>query len=166
MKRTRVLALAATALTTTLIAAPSAHGQEFTPMDVTPTSGPAGTTVSVSGRDCVYGTVDIAFAQPGDGEWIDIATAYPSGDGDWSHQFAVPAVDPDAEWSVYATCWIDEFHESPDFDYQPTPFDVTGGSTSTTVPPEIPTPTEPVTVTPQAAPAAAAAVVAQPDFAG
>jgi hypothetical protein len=139
---------------------PVAIGDE--PLDVSPTSGPPGTVITVRGEECIppqgvtFVEVDMfnETAQQSVAHHVDEEAA-----GSWSAQLTVPAgVDPDDAFVVIANC----FFLGPEDDpilivrYERVDFDVTEAPTTTT-PPAAPAP----------APAAPAKPVeAKPTFTG
>jgi hypothetical protein len=147
-------------------------------LSVSPTSGPAGTVIAVSGNGCVesiqiYLAIGTGFpSSPADVAATTSTEA--SGAGAWSASIAVPqGLDPDGTYNVTARCFISAGEQSSLlFTYETVPFDVTGGSTPPpTMPPVDPTdPTDPgdPVVEPGGLPTAPVAVpvVADPDFTG
>ena len=142
------------------------EGGEFAPLTVDPTSGPAGTVISVSGADCVeegVATVSSAILVRFDDsetedDLLDIADVDAAEDGTWATSLTMPAgLDPEGVYLVTAACLVAE-SEQLVVDYEVVEFDLTGAA-----------PTEPPADTPPAAPAPAAAatpVRAQPTFTG
>jgi TIR domain len=98
-----------------------------------PTSGPAGTTIGVSGDPCplpdgwgggqqvFFGLNDPEYNNPDKDELMFIANE------SWSGELTVPADAPSGAWGVYANCYADD----PDgewskfYDYPEPPFEVT-----------------------------------------
>lgn len=185
MRKSRVAAVAVGVVASVLLAGAPAGAQEGEPpelpLTVTPTSGPAGTVVTVSGGDCVaedetfveFALLTVDNESPEGPELVLVARedAVPAEDGSWSGELTVPeGVDPDAVYYVSAVCGVEIGEEEAEgiawYDY--IEFDVTGGQ-PTTPPPTVdpgvlPPVTPPVAVAPTAAPAVA--VVAQPTFTG
>jgi hypothetical protein len=152
-------------------------------LTVSPTSGPAGTVIAVSGGGCtetiqVYLAIGTSFpSSPADVAATTGTEA--SGAGDWQTSIAVPAgLDPAGTYSVTARCYISAGEQSQTkFTYGIVPFDVTGDSTTpSTVPPTVPPtvpgdpgdPGDPPVIDPDVVPMAPVAVpvVAEPDFTG
>jgi hypothetical protein len=141
------------------------EGGEFAPLTVDPTSGPAGTAISVSGADCLEeGAAPVGFAvlfrfddDETDDDILDTAEVDAADDGTWATSLTMPAgLDPEGVYVVTATCFVGE--DQVVVDYEGVEFDLTGAA-----------PTEPPADTPPAAPApapAATAVRAQPTFTG
>lgn len=166
MQRTRVVALAATALTATLLAAPAAYGGAPPTISAAPTSGPIGTMVTVAGTGCWGGVAEVIFGDLGADEWYTLVDAVPAVDGDWSSQFPVPDVDPDGDWSVSAICWYPSPEQTP-YDYDLVPFDVLAdGTVLPTEPPADPADPAPAPAGEPAAAPAAAPVPGRPSYAG
>jgi hypothetical protein len=95
-------------------------------LTVTPTSGPKGTVVTVSGTDCFEPTATIGMGQSygESGDNLATTTVTPGADGRFSGTLTVPnEADAGATQSVYASCGptADEA-----FTYANQPFDVTG----------------------------------------
>lgn len=153
MKTKRMAALAVAGVTTSLLAAaPAGAGVSPIPgleLEVTPTSGPGGTVVTVSGSDCVVddvpGEVEFGLADFGNFTPVVFDVAVPDVDGNWTGQFTVPpGTDPEGTYAVGAECVIevDEGEFEPIVEYFPVEFDVTGdGPTPTTAPPATTPPT-------------------------
>lgn len=151
--------VAATALVGTLPV--GAQAGPLLPISVTPSSGPAGTVVTVSGDDC------IGEAGPGDlvvflfdstsVEPIDIFGGTVAEDGAWTFQLQFEATDPPGVYDFSATCFESPESEKIVADYDFASFELTAPPT------EQPT-TQPTTPAPAAAPATA--VSAKPTFTG
>lgn len=162
-----------------LVAPPASAGDGF---GVNPTSGPAGTVITVSGTGCYEeGLPDrhVSIILTDGEEATASSSVVPEDNGAWSGQLTVPAgADPAATYEVYASCWGSILGDNGQeiASYGPVAFDVTGdGTTPTTAPPTTPTtapPTEPTTPTvpedPEGsgAPPPATPVVRPPDHTG
>jgi hypothetical protein len=130
------------------------------PLEVSPTSGPPGTVITVHGESCVHFVlVNVALRLFNDTTQQNVATRNIAGHppeveigGSWTGQLTVPAgVDPNDAFTVVADCSVldPERPTPPILRYEPVAFDVTG----TPAPPPAPaTPAKPV--------------VAQPTFTG
>jgi hypothetical protein len=158
-----------------LVAAPAgAQEPPELPLSVEPTTGGAGTVITVSGDGCTSENpedapeVDFILADEvfffGEGEGVvadeDLVQAE---DGTWSGQLTVPAdVDPDLSWFVSALCFSGPGEDAEVLAvYEIVEFDVTGPPTTPTTPPST---TPPPTTPPEAPPAAP--VTEEPDFTG
>jgi hypothetical protein len=160
------------------------------PITVDPTQGPIGTTIRVSGSDCVGGEIEFALLA---GTGLDDATGVidgwvmsPATDGTWSGELLVydtailftddiesePVevdVVPGADYFVVAACafYPEDVPEAPFPDEvifsDPVDFEVTGGGTAPprTDPPEVPSF---IPLTPVAQPASA--VPGDPNYTG
>jgi hypothetical protein len=140
------------------------------PIEVSPTSGPAGTLISVSGSGCVNpdGPAPLAevFVYPLGSEGVDNWSSVDvAEDGSWSSDgFGVSdVVIPELDYAVSARCYLPPDEVNGDnvilFEYEDVAFDVT--------PPPAPEPTTPPTTEPSApAPPPATPVVAPPDHTG
>lgn len=166
MKSRRAALVASTglALVAALIAAPAgAQEAEFAPLNITPTSGPAGTSITVSGDDCGGEQAFNAFVQVYFANETDILNAVETEiaeTGSWSTQLPVPAgTDPAGTYSVFATCFIDNGEDvEVNLEYEEVAFDVTG---------DVVTPSQPAPEAPVLTPAAPAAPTpGDPDFSG
>lgn len=160
---------------TVLVAAP-AGAQELLPITVDPTSGGAGTVITVSGAECTSENpedapeVDFILADEefffGEGEGLvaDENLVQAADDGTWSGELTVPAgLDPDLSWFVSALCFSGPGEDAEVLaDYDLVEFDVTGPPTTTPTTP--PSTTPPPTTPPEAPPAAP--VTEEPDFTG
>jgi hypothetical protein len=139
-------------------------------LDVSPTSGPPGTVITVHGENCIstipgspMEIVDIVLL--GDSAEAFVAvTHFDIHDGAWTGRLTVPAqADPDDAFVLTVTCngLGPEDNHIVDFTYEPVDFDVTAPATTV--------PTTPPTTAPTPAPAPAppaAPIVAQPSFTG
>lgn len=154
------------------------------PMDVTPTDGPVGTAVSVSGTECTGDAVEYALLAGTGVEDItavvDAWSTAPAEDGSWSGELVVydtmvsvadgAEVDvvPGGDYVVAAACafYPDDVTEEIAPDHivfsEPVDFEITGDGTAPRTDP--PPATEIVTLVPRAQPAAA--VVAEPTYTG
>jgi hypothetical protein len=150
-----------------LVAAPAGAGAPQ--LEVTPTSGPVGTTITVSGNLCGDGLAEFTLYMDVDGdEPLVIAQDDLDApmDGTWSGELVVPAtatlpggdtVDilPGDGYSIGATC---TFSEQP-VKYDDVDFEVTGSPT--------PTPsTTPPTTAPTSTPPPATPITDEPPFTG
>jgi hypothetical protein len=120
------------ALLAALVAAPAgAQESDFLTLDLTPSSGRAGTVITASGDDCAPAQAFNAFIQVYFADASDILDAVASeiaDSGSWSVQIEVPAgTDPAGTYEVFATCFVNN-GESTDVaaEYEGVPFDVTG----------------------------------------
>lgn len=162
-----------------LVAPPASAGDGFT---VTPTSGPVGTVISISGTGCYDEglpdrTVSMYLTNGLTGQ-TNLVT--PDDNGAWSGHITVSGgLDPDLDYYVAASCWGEILGDNGQViqEYGPVDFDVTGDgpvpTTPTTQPPTEPTtPTEPtVPGEPPAEPEVptpppATPIVDEPDFTG
>jgi hypothetical protein len=158
-----------------LVAAPAgAQEPPELPLSVEPTTGGAGTVITVSGDGCTSENpedgpeVDFILADEefffGEGEGVaDEDVVQAEDDGTWSGQLTVPAdVDPDLSWFVSALCFSGPGEDAEVLAvYEIVEFDVTGPPTTPTTPPST---TPPPTTPPEAPPAAP--VTEEPDFTG
>jgi hypothetical protein len=155
------------------------------PLDVSPTSGPPGTVITVRGGGCFSPGEEVADVELFD-ETTQQSVALRGARvgnaqvdlGSWSAELTVPAgVDPDDAFVVTASCATlgPEDDHILLFDYEPVAFDVTGASTTSpptstppiTTPPTTTAPTTTAPAPPARAPAAPAEpVVAAPAFTG
>lgn len=141
-------------------------------LQVSPTSGPPGTVITVEGEGCtstepgpiavLVFLTDTTTQQP-----VTLFTQVRIDAGAWSAQLTVPqAVDPDDAFAVRATCAIfgSEDTITPVFDYAPVAFDVTAPPTtpSTTAPPT----SGPPAPAPRPPAPPAEPVIAEPTFTG
>ena len=174
-----------------LAAPPAGAGSDPTPSlswSATPTSGPAGTEVTVTGEGCSApdhsGVAEINLgdytAQSQGGTFLVATVAITAGgDGSWVGTLTVPqGVDPSHSFVVGGECHLVLAGQQPEHygDYEGIPFDVTGGGTPTTAPPATPPPTGPtvpgeptpeVPEDPEApTPPPATPIVAPPDHTG
>jgi hypothetical protein len=179
-------AASAALLASVALAAGPASAQEeepLAPLAVAPTSGPAGTVISVSGDGCLLQEGQEGLIPTGDAVLLRIDDAVTDDDvvaenivaaapdGTWSTSLTVPeGLDPEAVYVVAAVCFgVAEPVENTVVlvEYEPILFDVLGSPTEPPVtPPDVEIP--PVEIDPPAAaPAPAArAVRAQPTFTG
>jgi hypothetical protein len=164
-RRAALVATTGLALAAALFAAPAgAQEAEFAPLDITPTSGPAGTSITVSGDDCGGEQAFNAFVQVYFANETDVLNAVETEiaeTGSWSTQIQVPAgTDPAGTYSVFATCFVDNGEDvEVNLEYEEVAFDVTG---------DVVTPSQPAP-TPAPAPTAAAPaapVPGDPTFSG
>ena len=161
MRYTHVAGVAGAALLASVaLAGGNAGAQEIplSPLDVSPTSGPAGTTITVSGGSCAttdegLEPVAVAFVFLWDGELNDEdilngELATPEADGSWTTSFTFPdGHDPEATYLVSGFCVGEAADPANNVllaDYDAYDFDLTG-----------PPPTEPPVVTPPDLPPAA-----------
>jgi hypothetical protein len=170
-RRAAVAALACVVASAVMSTAPVAATDEPPDLTVTPTSGPAGTVVTVSGDDCAFNSISIFLVKLPSAVVAQSGTES-SDNGTWSGTVTVPqGADPAADYVVTAQCFVSAGEQSQvKHDYEQVPFDVTGGGTTPTTPTTTPPgePTEPPVIDPEAVPVApvAVAVVADPDFTG
>ena len=172
-----------------VVAASAAMAGAQTPsIAVTPDSGPTGTTISVSGDGCTGTEVALGLLEGSD--TLDLGSATPGPDGDWSGTLTVPDDDAlfGAELTITADCLGgDVVYPAGSFGVDdPTPPSTTSSTTSTstststtttsapqspgtTAPGPEPTTTAPPTTTTVPAPPTpppANPVETNPDFAG
>lgn len=87
------------------------------PMTVDPSSGPAGTTFTVSGDGCGWSENDLRSAVQKESEWARFSVELwfeagsqtanvPAYDAAWSHDFTVPDGTPAGDYKITATCWM------------------------------------------------------------
>lgn len=150
-------------------------------MTVDPTTGPPGSTFTVSGEDCSGKGEDEAVAEVSAPDTVEMGgTAETSAEGDWTLTLTVPDdAEAGAVIAIDADCMITPVGEpsfqsfrgpAPDqsftaFEYQQAEFTVTAGPTTTTEAPDEETTT--TTEAPAEVDATAAeATVAQPTFTG
>jgi hypothetical protein len=154
--------VAATALVGTLPV--GAQEGDLLPISVTPSSGPAGTVVTVSGEDCVSeagpGDLVVYLFDSTSADPIEVFGGTVTEDGAWTSQLQVEATDPPGVYDFSATCFESPESETIVADYDFASFELTA-----------PAPTGPPAAepTPPAAPPAAApatAVPAKPTFTG
>lgn len=168
MTRTLIVGIAAAAVGTaaSMVATPAgAQEGPLFPMQVSPTSGPAGSVIDVSGENCDLEepVVYIDLVDVDTDEAVDSVDAFPDEAGSWAEELIVPeGVDPNHDYVVEAAC-APFPGASPDLWYESVDFEVTGDLTPTTGP-STPT-TEPATTEPPTA-APATPVVAEPAFTG
>ena len=166
MKRMRTLAVGATAVTTVLLAAPAAIGGVPPEITVSPTSGPIGTVVTVSGTNCDNGVVEVSMVDFDSEAEVVVLEAVQTSDGLWSDSFAVPDIDPAGDWHIWAFCWLGG--ETTPVNYDLVPVHVLEDGTVVT-PPETPVdPAAPPVIEPGVAPVAAPAtpVPGDPSYTG
>lgn len=155
------------------------------PIAVDPTSGPIGTTISVSGTDCTGDTVEFALLAGTSLEdfthIVDAWTTEPAEDGSWSDELLVyetmfsalddtevPVV-PGADYFVIAGCafYPDDDDEAPPDEIifsEAVDFEITGDGTA---PPRPEPPAAPSLIDPPGAPARPATPVSgDPDYTG
>ena len=162
-RRAALVATTGLALAAALFAAPAgAQEAEFAPLDITPTSGPAGTSITVSGDDCGGEQAFNAFVQvyfADQTQVLDAVETEIAETGSWSTQIQVPAgTDPAGIYAVFATCFVDNGEDvDVDLQYEEVAFDVTGDAVTPSQPAPTPAPT---------AAAPAAAVPGDPTFSG
>ena len=161
-------AVALAAAATLMGAGPVAARQSGEPnvaLEVSPTSGPPGTVITVQGEDCAPteppGLIAVlVFVSDATTQLAGIEV-HPDA-GSWSAQLTVPQeVDPDEAITVTADCGVFNCPDCSltlDFSYEPAAFDVIGPTT--TAPPTT-TPPTPAGPAPPAQP-----VVAEPTFTG
>jgi hypothetical protein len=167
MRRTRIATAAAAGVAVVaLLGASPAGAQEFLPIEVSPTSGPAGTVVTVSGDGCIAegtpGVVDVVLFFEAAEDPVLVFSTTPeevAADGSWSTGFIAEATDPPGLYDVTATCFTDAEGADIVAEYDFATFELTA-------PTPTPGPTTPPTVpvTPQAPPATP--VTGDPDFTG
>jgi hypothetical protein len=154
------VAVALAAATTLMYATPTAAQQDDErneTLEVSPTSGPPGTVITVQGEDCTTTDPGLEAVLV---NLIDENTQQPvipfieAPAGSWSIQLTIPQeIDPDHAFAITASCVN---FDSPDtfvvvFDYEPVAFDVTEPPTAappTTAPPTTTPPAEPVAAEP------------------
>jgi hypothetical protein len=127
---------------------------------VTPASGPAGTTIHASDPqgECDGNNALVTITlKPQSGPSVASTTIVPNGDGTWTKNLTVPNGTDPGTFSVTAHCEQDQGADS--FDYDPQTFTVTGTAT-TTVPTTTTTVPTPVMTPP------ATAVTATPTLTG
>jgi hypothetical protein len=164
-KRVAAAATAGVAVAALLTGTP-AGAQELLPIDVSPTSGPPGTLITVSGEECIGeggpGVVDVSvFFDDEEDPAFGFSTepGEVADDGTWSIAFIFEDTDPPGLYDVTATCFVDAESEEVIVDYD----FVTVELTKPPAPPTTQPPTTPPT-TPPAPPAAP--VVEEPTFTG
>lgn len=168
MTRTLIIGIAAAAVGTvaSMVATPAgAQEGPLLPMQVSPTGGPAGTVIEVSGENCDLEdpVVHIELVDVDTGEAVDSVDASPDEAGSWADELTVPeGVDPNHDYVVEAAC-APFPGATPDVRYESVEFDVTGDTTATTVPP--PPTTEPAPAEPPGVDTASP-VEAEPTFTG
>lgn len=171
MRRAAIAAIAATAAvaTSALIAGvpAGAQGEELLPISVTPTSGPAGTLVTISGAGCVTeagpGDVEVYLFNEGQDEPAEtIVGIVPDAQGNWQTQGPVLPTDPIGIHPISATCFESPESSTVVAEYDFVEFEVT--APTTTPPPSTPPPSQPPVDKPEAAPATP--VPARPTFTG
>jgi hypothetical protein len=164
-RRAALVATTGLALAAALFAAPAgAQESEFAPLDITPTSGPAGTSITVSGDDCGGEQAFNAFVQVYFANETDVLNAVETEiaeTGSWSTQIQVPpAPTPRAPTpSSRRASWTTARTSRSNLEYEEVAFDVTG---------DVVTPSQPAP-TPAPAPTAAAPaapVPGDPTFSG
>jgi hypothetical protein len=167
IRRAAIAATAAVA-TSALIAGVPAGAQEgeLLPISVTPTSGPAGTLVTISGAGCVTeagpGDVEVYLFNEGEEEPAEtIGGIVPDAEGNWQTQGPVLPTDPIGVHPISATCFESPESDVVVADYDFAFFEVTAPPTTT--PPTTAPPSQP-TVEKPAAPATP--VPAEPIFTG
>lgn len=178
------VAVAAGATVVALLGAVPASAGDAPTVSVTPASGPAGTTVTISGDGCPGGDVLFGILRPYDeatgSSWpIVVNQVFAEDDGGWSGEVVVPASSPfpdgDGGWvdtevapgdgySASAICGTPSPETS--FEYPRMPFEVTEGSTPTTTIPGPTTTTIPVWEPPAPTPPPATPISDDPPFTG
>jgi hypothetical protein len=170
MRRAAITAIAATAAvaTSALIAGVPAGAQEGElPLSVSPTSGSAGTLVTISGAGCVTeagpGDVEVYLFNEGEEEpAVVIDGIVPDAEGNWQTQGPVLPTDPIGIHPISATCFESPESDVVVADYEFVDFEVTAPPTTT--PPTTAPPSQPPVEEPEAAPATP--VPAHPTFTG
>jgi hypothetical protein len=143
----------------TLGALPVGAQEGLLPIGITPTSGPAGTTATIAGTDCLSesGPGDLeAYMWTGESaEPVLVWSGTVNPDGSWTAGVTFEATDPVGVYTLSATCFASP--ESADIvaDYDYVDFELTGA-------PAPEAPADPVA--PAAAPAAP--VAGQPRYTG
>lgn len=94
-------------------------------LTVSPTHGKAGTTVHVTGTNCLGDDVLVGFTNGSQGDEVTVELAP---DNTFEGDYTIPNVDPDSSWAFVAAC--------PGTDYEPAAFDVeeTPGASPTPLP--------------------------------
>lgn len=171
--RRAVIAAAGSAAAAALTfgAVPVGAQEPFLPISATPTSGPAGTTVDVSGAGCT------SEAGPGDllaymwgptsgpedspiGAWAGTVAT----DGSWTAPVMFEASDPIGTYTISATCFVDPESDVVVAEYDFVDFELTAAAPAPAPPAEQPAVEPAVAPAPAAAPAPA--VRSQPRYAG
>ena len=143
----------------TLGASPVGAQESLLPISVSPTSGPAGTTVTISGDGCLYeGPGDLeAYLFTGDGTLLDVWSGTVAQDGSWSASIVPEATDAPGIYTLSATCYVSPESDQIVVDYDFVDFELTGAAPEAPVTPEAPAP---------AVAPAATAVRAAPSYTG
>jgi hypothetical protein len=168
MIRKIVVAAVTIAASVALIASPAWAGRP--PLQISPSSGPTGTAITVSGAECGDGSPATVTIHLVVGDTIVATTTVPiagGGNGKWSGSITVPAGTAAGAIQVNANCFSSEAEQ--EFSYVPGSFTVTAPApttttTSTTVVVQQATTT--TTVPPAPVAPAATPVVAQPTMTG
>jgi hypothetical protein len=132
------------------------------PISVTPSSGPAGTVVTVSGDGCIGeagpGDILVALFDSTSDEPIDAFSGDVAEDGAWTFQLEFEATDPPGVYEFSALCFASPESEDVIAAYGFASFELTAPATE-------PPAAEPTTPAPPTA-APATAVSAKPTFTG
>ncbi|MGH9229441.1 MAG: hypothetical protein ACRD07_12095 [Acidimicrobiales bacterium] len=166
-KRLVAAAVAGIAATGWLAATP-AGAQEFLPIEISPTSGPPGTQIAISGDGCIAadtpGFIGVFLFFEEEEEPVLVFGVEVADDGSWSAGILSEDTDPLGLYDVTATCFVGPESEEVIAEYDFATFELTAPpSPPSTAPPATPTPT-PAPVAPQAPPATP--VTADPTFTG
>lgn len=96
-------------------------------LTISPTSGPVGTTIQVSGTGCTTGGVVVTAVQQNGGTLQGAQPAQPDAQGNWQSSLIMyVGLDPKHSYQVTAKCFTAE-QTNPQiaFTYTPQPFDLT-----------------------------------------
>ena len=124
------------------------------PISVSPTSGPAGTTVTISGTECLSegGPGDLeAYLFYGDGEPILVWSGTVAADGSWTASTVPEATDPPGIYTLSATCFASPDSDQIVADYDFVDFELTAAAPEAPADPAAPAaaPATPVTGQPR-----------------
>ena len=167
IKRAAVAAMAGVVATALVTLPAGAEEPPLLPISVTPSSGPAGTLVTISGAGCVSeagpGDVEVYLFNEGQDEPAEtIGGIVPDAQGNWQTQGPVLPTDPIGIHPISATCFESPESDVVIADYDFATFEVTAPPVTT--PPSTEPPAQPPVEKPEAPPAAP--VRAQPTFTG
>jgi len=155
MSRRLLATAAAIALGASVWAASPSPAGVVPSVQITPTSGPSGTTITVTGVDCLDEVEDtevfVSLFTPDGSSRLDDVTVNAAVDGSWSAEVTVPATPIIyGDWHVGAICETASSTPVELFEYDSADFTVPAPTTTTTTPPTTPPATEPPAALPVA----------------
>jgi hypothetical protein len=131
-------------LAATVIGGSPAGADQLQPVAITPSSASAGTTIAISGEDCIDGAtpggaiIDVEYQSDGSQSRTFSIPAGTDGDGSWSATYVISDTDPVGSYDVEATCYKDVNSDPPNltvhFHYAKGTFEVTDASSPAGLP--------------------------------